>query len=244
MHVAPNGKRYIGITSQRPEYRWNGGRAYQNQPHFQNAIKKYGWNNIQHVILFSGLSKDEAIGKEIELIATFETTNPSKGYNITLGGEGSSGVKQSEETKKKMSEAQKKRMKDPEQRLAVLGCLSLAHSTPEIRQRHAEAIREAYKNPYLLKRISESRMGENNNFYGKRHSEETRAIIKEKRKSQVMTNGKPVLQFSMDGSFIGRYESGLQAANINRVSYKSLNCCLRGLTKSSGGFRWKYERVI
>ena len=26
-HIAPNGKKYIGITRRKPEYRWNHGRA-------------------------------------------------------------------------------------------------------------------------------------------------------------------------------------------------------------------------
>ena len=159
MHVTPNGKRYIGITSRKPEYRWNGGRAYKNQPHFQNAIHKYGWDNIQHVILFSGLSKDEAVRKEIELIAAFETTNTSKGYNTTLGGEGASGVRQSNETKQKRSELAKLKMQVPEYRDFVLHCLSLSHSTDEIRRKHAAAIKKAYADPTRRKQMSERTSG-------------------------------------------------------------------------------------
>ena len=29
-HIAPSGKVYIGITCQKPEYRWNNGNGYMN----------------------------------------------------------------------------------------------------------------------------------------------------------------------------------------------------------------------
>ena len=56
MHVSPNGKRYIGITSQEPKLRWAGGSGYSDNKHFKSAIDKYGWNNFEHIIVASGLS--------------------------------------------------------------------------------------------------------------------------------------------------------------------------------------------
>ena len=51
-HVSPSGKLYIGITSQKPELRWNYGRNYKENPYFYNAIQKYGWDSFQHEILY------------------------------------------------------------------------------------------------------------------------------------------------------------------------------------------------
>lgn len=34
VHIAPNGKKYVGITSQKPEKRWNHGEGYQRHPYF------------------------------------------------------------------------------------------------------------------------------------------------------------------------------------------------------------------
>lgn len=42
MHRFPNGKVYIGITCQKPEYRWNKGKHYRKQSLIFNAIMKYG----------------------------------------------------------------------------------------------------------------------------------------------------------------------------------------------------------
>ncbi len=82
-----NNKKYIGITSQEPEHRWAKGAHYSNQV-FMRAIKKYGWDNFKHDILFEGLGKDLALAKEKELIAQYRTTEPDYGYNVSLGGEG------------------------------------------------------------------------------------------------------------------------------------------------------------
>ena len=59
-----NGKNYFGITSKNPEERWKKGEGYKSSPHFYLAIKKYGWDNFEHNILFEGLTKEEACLKE------------------------------------------------------------------------------------------------------------------------------------------------------------------------------------
>ena len=102
-----NGKRYVGITSQKPEYRWNNGRAYKRNPHFNSAILKYGWDNFEHTVLYDFLSEEEAKRIEIELIAKWNTQDNRYGYNIAAGGESSSGYILSEEVRKRISEAHK-----------------------------------------------------------------------------------------------------------------------------------------
>lgn len=107
-HLFPNGKRYFGITSKKPNARWEGGTGYdkQHQPVMYNAIQKYGWDNIQHIILFEGLSFEEACSKEKELIAEYRTNccryGDDYGYNMTDGGEGHLGWHQSKENIEKL----------------------------------------------------------------------------------------------------------------------------------------------
>ena len=93
VHIAPNGKRYYGITKQRVEKRWQNGYGYKNNEHFWNSICKYGWNEgFEHIIIAKGLTEEEAKWLEIELIREHDTTNPKYGYNISLGGEGGNGA--------------------------------------------------------------------------------------------------------------------------------------------------------
>ena len=112
MHISPSGKRYVGITSRKPKYRWNNGKGYKEQV-FYNAIEKYGWENFEHIIIAKGLTEEEADWLETELIKELDLRNPDKGYNITEGGDGIKGVNprnyMTEEAKRerdrKMSEA-------------------------------------------------------------------------------------------------------------------------------------------
>ena len=103
IHIFPNNKKYIGITMNIPNYRWNNGNGYNRQKIMKNAIKKYGWENIKHKILFTNLTKEEAEQKEIELIAFYKSNQRKYGYNIENGG--NCVGKMSEETKKKISKS-------------------------------------------------------------------------------------------------------------------------------------------
>lgn len=80
-----NGKRYVGITSQVPESRWRNGAGYSHQV-FGKAIKKYGWNNFNHIIISDNLSEEEAKELEIKLIKQYKTQKAEFGYNIAEGG--------------------------------------------------------------------------------------------------------------------------------------------------------------
>lgn len=103
-HEFPNGKVYIGITSMRTWERWCGGHGYDGQPLMRNAIKKYGWKNINHSIIADGLTKCEAETMEIELIKKYKSTDRRYGYNVSNGG--NSAGKFTDETRRKMSENQ------------------------------------------------------------------------------------------------------------------------------------------
>ena len=99
-----NNKLYIGITKDPLNKRWrSNGEGYARQPKFYNAIKKYGWDNFDHILLIDKISVEEAKIIERELIKIYNTKE--NGYNNTEGGEGLVGYHHSEETKKKMSES-------------------------------------------------------------------------------------------------------------------------------------------
>lgn len=83
-----NGKRYIGksVNSVR---RWGTtGNNYKHCPLFYRAIQKYGWDNFNHEVRLTGLSKEEANERERYYIALFRTNDPRFGYNLTKGGDG------------------------------------------------------------------------------------------------------------------------------------------------------------
>jgi group I intron endonuclease len=99
-----NHKKYIGITSQDPETRWRKGTNYRNCHAIRRAFEKYGWDGFEHIILYEGLTKEEACEKEIQLISEYDTRNPEHGYNICIGGGGTSGFAHTEEWKEELRE--------------------------------------------------------------------------------------------------------------------------------------------
>lgn len=105
-----NGKMYVGQTGREPKTRWGKkGGGYKRNPRFYSAIKHYGWDNFEHEIIASHLTKEEADNFEKILIKELGTMNPDKGYNLTKGGEGLLGYVPSEERRRKLSEFAKTR---------------------------------------------------------------------------------------------------------------------------------------
>lgn len=106
IHTTPNSKKYVGITSRPVSERWgSGGRRYKNNRgcnHFYHAIKKYGWDNIDHTV-FEVDTESEMFYLEKYLIAYYQSNNPKYGYNKSTGGEHRSGWHHTEEMKKQIS---------------------------------------------------------------------------------------------------------------------------------------------
>lgn len=102
MHITPNGKKYVGVTGQKPIKRWKNGYGYVTHSHFYNAILKYGWDNIEHLIIAEGLSLYDAYKLEQQLIAQYNLTDREFGYNECIGGEGANGYHHTEEYKEKL----------------------------------------------------------------------------------------------------------------------------------------------
>ena len=86
MHIDPSDKRYVGITKRNLEDRWNDGFGYatNKDTRFFDAIREIGWDNFNHEVVASGLTKLEAEILETELIDKYKTTDPEYGYNIVV----------------------------------------------------------------------------------------------------------------------------------------------------------------
>lgn len=106
VHIFPNRKLYFGITHQEPNKRWySNGSGYKKCPLLYKAINKYGWNNVEHLILLDNLSKESAVCLEKYLIKLFNTNNSEYGYNLTGGGDGTFQYFPDVTVRKKMSES-------------------------------------------------------------------------------------------------------------------------------------------
>ena len=114
--TAPNGKIYIGqtINERRRQYEWLYKRNYSggSNPHLEAARKKYGPDSFSYTVLerFTGTS-NEVTGRlnerEIYWIAYYKSNDKRKGYNLTVGGGGCNGYRQTEESRRKISASHK-----------------------------------------------------------------------------------------------------------------------------------------
>ena len=68
-HVTPDGMYYFGQT-QNVEKRWSKNGAGYKKTSLQPYIEKYGWDNIQHIVLFENQTKENALWIENFLIET------------------------------------------------------------------------------------------------------------------------------------------------------------------------------
>ena len=68
-HVTPDGMYYFGAT-QNVERRWRNNGAEYKRTALQPYIEKFGWDNIQHIVLFKDQTKENAIWIEDFLIET------------------------------------------------------------------------------------------------------------------------------------------------------------------------------
>ena len=68
-HVTPDGMYYFGATNN-IKRRWRGNGCLYKTTALQPYIEKYGWNNIQHIVLFKDQTKENALWIEDFLITT------------------------------------------------------------------------------------------------------------------------------------------------------------------------------
>ena len=212
-----NNKVYIGITKTKPKYRWSNGKGYNNQ-YFKKAINKYGWNNFEHIILFEKLTQEQAEQKEIKLIDYYKSTEKEFGYNISKGGMVNNGVPCKEETKKKISIANKGTKN---------GMYGKKHSK-EIKEKISKRSKELWKDKNHREKILKI-LNNNRHDFEKGHIPWNKGI-----KGKPAINRKKVICIETNEIFNSIKEAEI-IKNVNNVS-----CCCNGKRKSTKGLHFKF----
>lgn len=220
-HTTPSGKVYIGITRQNPIRRWRpDGSGYKENIHFWNAICCYGWDNITHEIIASGLTKDEACEMEIALIAEHDSMNPNKGYNGTIGGEH---PPFSEETRRKISEAAKAR--------DMSGARNPNYGNHKL---------AGENNPHYGKRFSaEARQRMSEGRKGKGTQPKSEATKQKMRENHAGGHAPKQVLCVETGEIYKSINDAARAVNINK---KVISNCCRGIIhyNTAGGCHWQF----
>lgn len=233
-----NGKVYIGQTCQDINQRWRNGKGYVNNKLFYKAIQKYGWDNFEHKVIFTGLTKDEADKTEIELISFYASNNPDKGYNLTIGGDGTNGYRHTDEARNKISELQTGR---------ILTETWKTHIGESLKGENAPWYNKSFSKEHR-KHLSDAHIGQTPSmgFLGKKHSEETKkrmsnikmghGVSQETKNKIGIANSKKVKCIET-----GMVYSGLPEASLKTGCPKSgISMCCNGKQNSCKGYHWEY----
>lgn len=229
-HILKNdGRKYVGITSQKPEKRWNYGNGYTS--YFKNAIKKYGWNNFEHIILFENLTEEEAQQKEIELIEKWKLRDRTKGFNICVGGQGTKGYVFNENDLEKMrlSHLGKKLGEEQRKKISIALKEHYSHIPKKIKSKKERKIRKGF---HLTEETKEKLRIAN---IGKKQSNET--ILK--RTKQFI---KSIDMLTIDGKYIKTFSSITEASKITNTHRGHITEVCKGKRISANNFRWRYAK--
>lgn len=155
-----NGKCYIGQTINTAERRWKQHlvNRISSTPVLKAAIAKYGAESFSIETLVEAHSQAALDTLEILCIKKYNTQVPN-GYNISPGGSGAGAMADS--TKEKLRVSTGKLWEDSEY---------IAN--------HGAGMKRYWSDPKHREECSEARKGSGNSFYGKKHSDETRAKLR------------------------------------------------------------------
>lgn len=232
MHTCPNGKKYIGITSQNVKQRWLNGIGYKKCPKFYKAILKYKWKNIKHEILYTNLTKEKAEQKEIELIKQYNTTDDNFGYNLAFGGNTTKGYKFTKEQREKISVSNKG--KHSGEKNARYG----KHCSFNTKAKISNALKQKYVENIELRENISKRMIGNKNCLNRKLSENTKKkiSISQLKSSKNKKYKKPVICIETQI----KYGSIKEAARILKVDNRSIQKVCKKERQTAGGLHWKF----
>ena len=226
-----NNKVYVGITKTSLDARWQDGKGYKKCKLFYRAIQKYGWNSFQHCVVCSNLDKETACTLEQHLIEYYKSKKLS--YNITDGGEGTSGFRMPEKAKRKISEKLKIIRCKPVLQYSILGEFireykSATEAADILGYGHASVINCAIgtKRENTLYR------------YIFIYKDQKDTLQRRLKLCKDHWRTYKIVQYA-DESIIGIFDSVRDAERQTKINRVSIRNCIAKKQKHAGGFIWK-----
>ena len=219
-----NGKWYIGQSINYKQRKYDHlRRARHNYDRciFHAAIRKYGEDAFEWTLLESDIhTYDELNEREKYWIREKKSLLPN-GYNMTGGGDGTANHHKSEETRKRISIANKGKKRSEETRKRI----SIANKGKKLSEE-------------TRKRISIAHMG-------------LTASAETRKRLSIVNKGKgakPVLMFNRNGDFVAEFPSIKDAADYIGITRSPVAAVLNGTQKFAGsghnknaGYTFRYK---
>jgi len=191
-------------------------RAYtvkRRNKHWHNV---YNTTPIEVEILFENLTVEEAFEKEAEFIKLYGRRDLGLGslVNMTDGGVGT--LNHSPET------IQSIKTKLTGRKVSIESAKKSAISRTGLKRNQSTKVKISLK------------------LKGKPKSEIHKLALSNSRVGKRGNNMTPVRQYTRENDFVAQYESQLTASKTTGINLGSINNNLKNLTKSAGGFIFKY----
>jgi len=230
--TSPSGRVYIGKTTNiKNRISYYKSNTNNQQKIISSSIKKYGWDNhifeIIHEAPVEQLSELEI--KCIKENNTFHYDNP-KGMNLTLGGEGLLGTKQSPETiEKRVQKLMGQKRSEETKKLMS-----------ELKKGKAPACTKNPKTEHFLKVAKESKLG-------RKHSVEEIQLMKQTKLNNLIKKHESILQIDVITKQVIKEwvmlpkDIAKELKMEDTMIYKSLKGKYTPLKK---GFIWRYKNEL
>jgi len=208
----PNGKVYIGKTTTTLKKRICSHLSSSKNPkHLINhALNKYK-DEVVWEIIVDDISDESLLDlKEIELIKSYNSFGPG-GYNLTTGGEGTSGIKWSEESRKKASKS-RMGIKYSEETKKRMSIAKTGQTSP-----------------------NKGKFKEKSTMWGKSHSQETKDKMSKSAESICIEFD----VYNLEGEFLGTFLNKAKFERDNNLKKGSVYAVVSGKSKSRGNFIFK-----
>ena len=142
-HITPDGMYYFGQT-QNVKKRWICNGSLYKGTALQPYIEKYGWDNIQHIVLFKDQTKENALWIENFLIET------AREDGVCINKQRSGLVSKEEGYKQEYYQQNKEQMREQHKQYYQKNREKLLNKQKKYQDEHKDKIRE-YNREYIRK---------------------------------------------------------------------------------------------
>ncbi len=132
-----NEKSYIGFDSNWPSRKYSHKKADGSCPYFHSAIKKYGFDNFEWEAIYQSLDYEHTL----KIMEPYFIEQFYENYNLTLGGEGSTGFSPSKEHRDIISKTHKGKILSEETKSR----LSSINKGTKLSEDHKKKMSDAHK---------------------------------------------------------------------------------------------------
>jgi hypothetical protein len=227
--------RHIRLDKNEPFYIGIGTSKYYNRA-YRHKTRSDFWKRVANKggyeveILMDNLTWEQACEKEKEFIKLYGRIDFKTGclVNMTDGGDGTLNAIISEEHRKSVAEANKRRVFTDEQKEKMAERMRERNKDPELRAKMTEGIRKSEK-------FREAVIKNAKKYKGFKHSEKSK-------KNMAKAKSNPLCQKTLDGELIKIWDSAKQVQRELGFSQGNVSRCCNGDYSQSYGFKWEYYK--